>query len=153
MKKNIKNDFFVNWVLKDEIAIGPAPTKEIHIYQLQEKKIKGILSLCSIEEVTPPNDINKIFRCERIVLPDHTYDKKMNFAEIMKVLDRLKELKKFGPIFVHCRAAVERSPLICIAWLVKNKNLTIQQSLDYLMRVNQGTCPSSDQLNLLKNLN
>ena len=152
MQKQKNDSFFINWVLRDEIAVGPAPTKEIHIDQLKEKEIKGILSLCSIHEAKPPNDITKIFRCERIILPDHTYDKKMSFKEINTVLMRLQELKKVGPIFIHCKAAVERSPLICIAWLVKYKSLTIQQSLDYLMRINPGTCPSEDQLNLLKNL-
>mgnify|MGYP001284716267 CR=1 FL=1 len=152
--QKLKNDsFFINWVLRDEIAIGPAPTKEEHLNRLENHAIKGILSLCSIEEAKPPNDMIKTFRCERIVLPDHSYDRKMNFKEITIVLQKLEELKKFGPIFIHCKAGVERSPLICMAWLVKYKSLTIQQSLDYLMRINKGTCPSTDQLYLLKNLN
>ena len=151
--QKLKNDsFFINWVLRDEIAVGPAPTKGIHIDHLKEKKIKGILSLCSLQEAKPPNYITKIFRCERIILPDHTYDREMSFKEINNVLMKLLELKKVGPTFIHCKAAVERSPLICIAWLVRYKGLTIQQSLDYLMRVNPGTCPSKDQLKLLKNL-
>ncbi len=149
--KKLKNDtFFINWVLRDEIAIGPAPTQENHIYQLKEKKIQGILSLCSIQEAMPPNDISKNFRCERIILPDHTYDKNISLKEIKIVLNRLEELKKVGPTFVHCKAAVERSPLICIAWLIRHESLTIKQSLDYLMKVNRGTCPSANQLKLLE---
>lgn len=152
MQKLENKSFFVNWVLRDEIAIGPAPTQENHIYQLKQAKIQSVLSLCSKQEATPPNDINKIFNCERIILPDHTYNKKISLKEIKIALQILEELKKFGPTFVHCKAAVERSPLICVAWLIKYESLTMQQSLNYLMRVNPGTCPSADQLKLLKNL-
>ena len=152
MQRLKRESFFINWVLRDEIAIGPAPTKKEHLTRLENHAIKGILSLCSIEEAIPPNNITKIFRCERIVLPDHSYDRKMNFKEITIALQRLEELKKIGPIFVHCKAAIERSPLICMAWLIREHNLKPQQALDYLMQIHPGTSPLSNQLKLLRNL-
>ena len=52
-------------------------------------------------------------------------------------------------VFLHCVAAMERSPLVCMAWLIKHKNLSITQSLDYMMSINKGTNPLPSQLKVL----
>ena len=57
-----------------------------------------------------------------------------------------------GSVFVHCVAAMERSPLICMAWLISKKNLDLSQSLDYMMQVHPGTSPLPEQLKLLNDL-
>ena len=137
---------------KEELALGPAPTREEHILKLRDNKIKCILSLCSLEEAKPPDNMEGLFVCRRIVLPDHTYGRKMNIKELKLALDILEDLSKLGSIFVHCRAAIERSPILCMAWLIKKHGLNMQQSLNYLMSINKGTCPLNNQLNLLEEL-
>ena len=42
---------------------------------------------------------------------------------------------KEGPVFIHCYAGIERSPLICMAWLVKYKMLSPSEALQYVMEV------------------
>ena len=42
--------FQVDWVLIDELAIGPAPRKQRHLDRLHELRIKGVLSLSSTTE-------------------------------------------------------------------------------------------------------
>ena len=149
-----KHDLLVfNWVLKNQIAIGTSPKTKSDINKLKEEGIKSILSLCSEEESKSYKDINNYFNCARIVLPDHTYDRKMTLEEIYLTLDILRKLVLTGPVLVHCKAAVERSPLICIAWLIKEENLTNNQALIYLMQINKGTCPSKENLELLTLLN
>lgn len=145
--------FYVNWVLKNEIAIGPAPTTKDDLLKLKENNIKGILSLCSSIEVKPPENIKNTFFCERIILPDHSYTRTLNIKELNKALKILEEMKKKGSIFVHCKAAIERSPIVCMAWLIKKHGLTMPQALDYLMTVNKGTCPLKSQLLILNELN
>ena len=76
----------------------------------------------------------------------------MNIEELNLALSMLENISNKGSIFVHCKAAIERSPLLCMAWLIKKHDLTINQSLDYLMTVNKGTCPLNNQLSLLKDL-
>ena len=83
------------------------------------------LSLCSKEESAPRGGEDYLL-CESCSLIIPT--RKMTLEEINLAVVKLSELISIGPVFVHCKAAVERSPLICIAWLVKNKSLTIQQS-------------------------
>ena len=150
MERNIKFKF--NWILRNKIAIGTAPMNEDDTKILKDFGIISILSLCDIKEVNPPANLEEKFICKRFVLPDHTYDKKMNLEELKLVLDILGKLILDGPVFVHCKAAVERSPIVCMAWLIKEKKLNYQQALSYLMEVNKGTCPSKDQLELLKNI-
>ena len=142
-----------NWIIRNELAIGTAPRKQSDLKILKEFKVNCVLSLCSEDEVTPPQNIEEDFLCKRVVIPDHTYEREMNQKELKFALNALEGLKTKGTVFIHCKAAVERSPLVCMAWLIKNKGLSITQALNYLMQVNKGTCPSKENLDLLKNLN
>ena len=47
---------------------------------------------------------------------------------------------------------MERSPLVCIAWLIRNEKLSLQQALDYMMQVHKGTNPLPGQLKLLEEI-
>lgn len=47
---------------------------------------------------------------------------------------------------------MERSPLLCMAWLVQRYDLTPERSLDYLMQVHPGTNPLANQLSLLNQI-
>ena len=147
------SSFRYNWVLVNELAIGPAPQTTQHLEILKNDGIVSILSLCSEEEKKTPTEMEESFSCLRIVLPDHRSGRMPTFEEINKVLNELQKIKSKGPLFVHCVAAMERSPLICMAWLVKFHNLTPLESLDYLMQVHPGTNPLPGQLELLKMIN
>ena len=76
-----------NWVLKNQIAIGTSPKTKLDIKKLKDEGIKCILSLCSKEESKSSEDIYKYFDCERVVLPDHTYNRKISIEEICLTLD------------------------------------------------------------------
>jgi protein-tyrosine phosphatase len=70
--------------------------------------------------------------------------------ELQRALAALAQLHQAGPVFVHCVAAMERSPLVCLAWLVRHRRLSPQRALDYLMQVHPGTSPLPGQLELLE---
>ena len=60
--------FKINWVLSDELAIGPAPLKESDFKKLKDNNIKSILNLCSEEEAPVYEDFIKDFtHCNRII--------------------------------------------------------------------------------------
>ena len=148
MSKNSK--FTFNWVLIHELAIGIAPINQDHLTTLKNNGIKSILSLCDINEAKPPDDINLFFNCKRFVLPDHRIGRSPEVDEIIQALNILNGIWKDGPVFVHCVAGMERSPLICIAWLIKYKALSQQQAIDYLMQIHSNTNPLSSQLAVLR---
>ena len=89
------------------------------------------------------------FAHRRCLLPDHRTGRLPQLAELEAALDALAGLRQQGPVYVHCVAAMERSPLVCLAWLVRRQGLTPQRALDYLMQVHPGTNPLPGQLALL----
>ena len=145
--------FKINWVLNNELAISPAPLKESHFEKIKENNIKSILNLCSEEEAPINDEIKNIFNHKRYTLPDHKVNKDILIKDIEKIISIIEILKEKGPVLVHCQAARERSPIICMAWLVTKHKLSPQRALDYLMEVNPRTNPLPSQLKLLHKLN
>ena len=146
------NKFKINWVLNEELAVGTAPQQQKDLKKLAGEGIKSILSLCGENEVNSDLNLDELFDHKRYVLPDHKTGKILSCMELNESLVILRNLLKSGPVFVHCFAAVERSPLVCMAWLMKEHSLTLQQSLDYLMQTNPGTNPLPGQLRVLKEI-
>ncbi len=142
---NIKLD----WILSNEIAIGSAPKNFEDINHLKINGINGILSLCSNEENPFNVNLKDFFNHKNILLPDHKYKYPLSIDQLNIALENLSILRKGGSVYVHCLAGLERSPLVCMGWLVKNHNLTPTQALDYLMNVHHGTNPLPEQLKLL----
>jgi hypothetical protein len=144
--------FRLDWVLVQELAVGPAPRAERHLERLTEAGVTAVLSLCSEQEAPPPAGLESRFECRRLVLPDHRVERLPELAQLEQALEALAELRAKGPVYVHCVAAMERSPLVCLAWLVRRHGLTPQRALDYLMQVHPGTNPLPGQLALLAQL-
>ena len=144
--------FRIDWVLIDELAIGPAPRADRHLDRLRDAGIKCVLSLCSPDEATPAAGLGEGFRTSCYVLPDHRAGRLPTLAELETALAHLAELQQHGPVFVHCIAAMERSPLVCLAWLVRQHRMSPERALDYLMQQHPGTNPLPGQLGLLNHL-
>jgi predicted protein tyrosine phosphatase len=141
--------FRISWVLVDTLAVGPAPRAERHLDRLEGEGVKAILSLASAEEAPLPLGIEERFSWMRLVLPDHRSERLVQPEELAQALLLLDELRDSGPVFVHCVAAMERSPLVCLAWLMQERNMSREQALDYLMQVHPGTNPLPGQLAVL----
>ena len=152
MYKNKNKIIRIDWVLVNELAIGKIPKNINDLLHLKNSGIKSVLSLCSIEEYKIPSEIETQFNHKRVVLPDHKTGKYPTIEEINNALIALEHLKSSGPVYVHCIAAMERSPLVCMAWLIKHHSMTSSQALDYLMQIHPGTSPLPRQLSLLDNI-
>ena len=141
--------FKLDWVLSNELAVGPAPLKKSHFEYLANKKIKSILNLCNEKEAPIDENFKTVFNFKRFILPDHKVTKEIEISEIKEIIKIIESLKSSGAVFVHCFAGVERSPLICMAWLISKHKLSPQRSLDYLMEVHKGSNPLPSQYKLL----
>ena len=147
MQTNKKLSF--SWVLVDELMVGAAPLSNDHLMTLKEEGICSILTLCSAKEVNLPVEINKYFVNQSYILPDHTFKKYPLPDEIISVLDILENLIKNGPVYVHCFAGIERSPLICMGWLIKKYKMEVNESLRYMMNIHKKTNPLPGQIDSL----
>jgi hypothetical protein len=151
-EENRASRFRVSWVLVDELAVGPAPRAERHLDRLEQEGVKAVFSLCGLQEAPTPPGLEQRFVCDRLVLPDHRSGRAPQLAELEQALTVLAELRQHGPVFVHCLAAMERSPLLCLAWLVRSQGLSPQRALDYLQQQHPGTNPLPEQWRVLQQL-
>ena len=148
----MKKRFKLDWVLNNELAVGPAPLKQSHFEYLANKKIKSILNLCDEKEAPIKEVFKSVFNFRRYTLPDHKVNKEIEINEIKEIIKIIESLKSFGAVYIHCFAGVERSPLICMAWLISKHKLSPQRSLDYLMEVHKGSNPLPSQYKLLSHV-
>ena len=72
--------------------------------------------MCSKAEYPDNDNLFEDFKKQDLT-PDHKIKQKINIDQIFKACQIIKDLRKIGPVYVHCYASIERSPLICMAWL------------------------------------
>ncbi|MGB7566076.1 MAG: dual specificity protein phosphatase [Prochlorococcaceae cyanobacterium] len=137
--------------MRDQLALGPAPRREEHLLRLEKEGVRAVLSLCDAPEQPMPASLGERFLWARQVLPDHSSGRNPTRAELEAALAELARLRleAQGPVFVHCVASMERSPLVCLAWLMREHGLSRLEALDYLMQVHPGTNPLPGQLGIL----
>ena len=100
--------FRIDWVLVNQLAVGPAPRTPQHLQQLADSGVRAVLSLCSPQEAPPPEGLNSRFACERQVLPDHRSGRSPRLEELRHALSRLQQLHEaHGPVFVQPLEAAE----------------------------------------------
>ena len=154
LKIGLMNDKFIfNWILKNKLGIGTSPTKKEDVQLLKKYRIKNILGLCSEKEAKWHNNLKNDFSCQRIVLPDSNQNRIPTDIEIKNAYSILREFINKDITFIHCFAAIERSPLLCILLIMEEYNLGIEESLDYVKRVHKSTNPRNSQLLLIQNFN
>lgn len=140
-----------DWVIRGRLALGSAPHSSDHLFQLQEAGVRSILSLCGSSEAPPPPGLEALFHCRRVVLADHRSSLSNTAAELLCAVQTLEQLEaELAPVYVHCVASVERSPLVCIAWLMRQRHLSRLQALDYIMAIHPLSSPLTSQLQLLE---
>ncbi len=145
-----KERLIFDWVLINKLAVGSRPNNYSDILFLEEKGIKSILNLCE-EEEAPFIDSERL-KFLRFPLPDHKNKEIITTKQINNAINHLEKLVGYGPVFVHCYASVERSPLICAAWLMKKLNLKLIEALDYMKQIHKETNPLTQQIEKLKYL-
>ena len=145
------------WILVNKFAIGTPILSTNDQFLLKDKKIKSVIDLRNEYDIEKYNlrhqlNFNKVFDYFNISLPDHNSKRLANFNEIEKSVELLKKLILKGPVFMHCHAAVERSPLISIAYLHKYKGLSVNHAYDYVKQQNETTNVSFEQLRFINKL-
>lgn len=149
MQSGQPRPFRLSWVLRHQLALGPAPSRLEHLELLRDQGCKAVLSLCPASEQIQLEGLQQQFAWSRIALPDHRCSEPLTQELLESALQTLEQLQRAGPVFVHCLAGRERSPLVCMAWLMRVRGLSRQQALEYVSQVHPGTNPLPQHLALL----
>ena len=143
-----------NWISINKLAIGTPPLNFEDKKFLREKAIYSILDLRNESDflrIDKNKYLNLVaeFNYLNVPLPDHKFGRLSNSTEIKETVIELEKLIEFGPVYMHCHAAAERSPLISIAYLNKTKGLSLIQACDYVKQQNESTNLHFKQLKLV----
>ena len=145
-------DYKINWVIKNQIAISSAPQHDSDFLALKEIGIINILCLCDEYEMPNPPVEYSYFNFKRMVLPDHKSSRNIEKSEIEEILNTINNFLKDGPLLVHCFAGIERSPIVIIAWLMREKKIKFLNAYDYLKSIHPDSNPLISHINVIKNL-
>ena len=72
-------------------------------------------------------------------------------SEIDYALNTLRNFVQKNVTFIHCLASIERSPLLCIMYIMEKYDMELEESLDFIKSVHRTTNPRNKQLFLIKN--
>ena len=145
-----KNNFIFDWILKNKLAVGTSPVNKENVSLLKKYDVKYILGLCDEEESKWHEELENNFLCTRIVLPDSNKNKLPTDTQIKNAFNTLKNFVEKDITFVHCFASVERSPLLCIMFIMDKYKINLEEALDYVKRMHFLTNPRNNQLFFIK---
>jgi atypical dual specificity phosphatase len=141
------------WIVDGKLAVGPIPNP-ISLQQLQAAGFKSVLTLCAAAERELPPEVPQQFHWQRLVLPDHSYEEKMQpeqLAEAVAFVDGAMRQNQ-APVYVHCLAGMERSPSVCVAYLCLHQGMEVWEALNWVKQRNSRTNLNNDQVQAIQGL-
>lgn len=118
----------ISWLRTRRLAIGPMPRNPGHWLALRQQGIQSIFSCCELEEGVwlPPQE----WLQRRFPLPDHRHPDAMTNDILAEAVNSAFELYSAGqPLYLHCWAGMERSPLVAIGLLCRAESLNFFDAL------------------------
>lgn len=140
----------LDWVIPGKLAVGGLPQPGDRD-RFKQANIQVILSLTAPMEADLPPDVAASFRCARVALPDSRYEAQLRVERLAKAVDLVhRSLSQQLPTYVHCLAGIERSPLVCVAYLCRYHQLDLWEAVNWLKQVRPCAAPSMAQLQVLQ---
>lgn len=138
------------WILPNRLALGPLPQPD-YASTLTAANVEVVLSLCADAEGRLPQNIAEKFYCQRYILPNQSYLVPLQVQHFEVATELLHQhLRRQRPVYVHCRRGVERSPLVCAAYLCRYHQLEVWEALRYVQQVRAIAAPTSTQIEVLQ---
>lgn len=141
-----------SWVLTGRLAVGPMPAGVVHWQQLEQAGLRARFSCCYPHEerlaVVPPHWLSG-----GVPMPDHRHQEPLEPERLASALAVAEQLLRQGtPLYVHCLAGIERSPLIAVGLTARARNLPLFDALDWVRRCHPAAQPLVSHLELLERL-
>jgi len=141
----------ITWIRSRSLAIGPIPINNHQWESLSNHGIRSVLSCCAANEAdwSPPT----LWEQRRISLSDHRDPDALQPDHLAQAIDMAIELWTMAPpLYLHCYAGQERSPLVAIGALCRKENLDLFEALAQVKRLHPRTKPLTQHLVLLDEL-
>lgn len=140
----------MSWILPGRLAVGGLPRSQ-DIARLQQAQVQVVLSLCAETEGCLPAAMLQTFHCQRWVLPDSHYRTPLEVNQLAIVVQQLHQsLSQGQPVYIHCLAGMERSPTVCIAYLMQHHRLPLWEAMNYVKQAHPTTRLAEVQLSALQ---
>jgi len=141
-----------SWVLNNQLAVGPMPRSDRHWQQLEEAGFRSRFSCCYPEEETglilPPG-----WSSDRVSLPDHREQEPMQESRLILALARAEALvKDAAPVYLHCLAGYERSPLLAVGLTARMRGIDMLAALAWVRRCHPMAMPIYDHLVMMESI-
>ena len=141
-----------SWILTNSLAIGPMPRQACQWEQLEEAGFRARFSCCYPEEeqFSPVPDH---WQSLSLALPDHRNQEELRPERLLEALHLARGLLHSGsPVYLHCFAGRERSPLIGVGLTALERQIVVFAALDWVRRCHPAAMPIYEQLDLLDQL-
>lgn len=139
-----------SWVLTQQLAVGPMPSSASHWQQLEAAGLRTRFSCCYPYEQSPVS-LPAHWRSDQASLPDHRRQERLDPERLAAALDRAQRLMLDAPpLYLHCLAGIERSPLLAVGLTARQRNLSLLEALDWVRRCHPAARPIYSHLHLLE---
>ena len=141
-----------SWILSNRLAIGPMPRQAFQWEQLEQAGFRSRFSCCYPEE-EQFSPIPDHWQIRSLALPDHRNQEELKAEKLLEALDLARGLLNSGsPVYLHCFAGRERSPLIGVGLTALERQIDVFAALDWVRRCHPAATPIYEQLDLLDRL-
>ena len=143
--------FSTSWLRTRRLAIGPIPQLPSHWLALRQQGVQSIFSCCEADEGQwqPPQEWPQ----RRVPLPDHRQPNAMTSAMLDHAINAALDLYSTGePLYLHCWAGKERSPLVAIGLLCRAESLNLFEALAQVRSQHPSAQPLIPHLLILESL-
>lgn len=137
-----------SWILTSRLAIGPMPRSLRHWQQLEEAGFRSRFSCCypNEEVVSIPDHWSSI----GVPLPDHREQEPMLEERLDFAISSARSLLESSPpVYLHCWAGRERSPLVAVGLMAYEKSGDLFEGLEWVRRCHPAASPIYGHLELL----
>jgi protein-tyrosine phosphatase len=125
------------------------PRIPAHWQQLELAGFRSRFSCCYPEEerLSPAPEH---WQSVSVALPDHRNQEDLSAERLMQALNFGQSLlRKSPPVYLHCFAGLERSPLMAVGLIAQERGIDVFAALDWVRRCHPAAMPLYEQLVVL----
>ncbi|MGF1574414.1 MAG: dual specificity protein phosphatase family protein [Cyanophyceae cyanobacterium] len=140
----------LDWVIPNKLAVGRFPQSH-DLDTLLRHNIQVVVTLAYPDECRLPPGLDEQFRHGFVSMPDSHYPEPIPPTQLVRATKVIhRSLTNHMPVYVHCRAGVERSPLVCIAYLCFYRKVPLGEALRWVKQVHLAAMPTTKQIQVVE---